>query len=99
MQKIGKRKPVDRLKQCMDVIRHDNEAVEEVALAVEMPERARNNLRRLTIAQETGAVTLIEPALAAFDESLLVFVGSSRIPRFRMMPQPVRKLFFPLGAQ
>src|SRR2546421_12734436 len=99
MQKIRKRKPADWLKKRMDVIRHDNEAVEEVALAVEMPERVRNNLRRLTFPQETGAVPMIEPAFTAFEESLLIFVGSLRIPRFRMMSQPIRKLLFPLGAQ
>ena len=99
MQKIGKRKPANRLKDHMHMIRHDNEAIEEIAFAIEMLERLGNDLRHVAIAQEAGAVTLVKPALTVFDKSLVIFVGSPRVPWFRMMRQPFRQLLFPLGPQ
>src|ERR1700730_18333679 len=99
MQKFRERKLSYRLKQYMHVVWHDNEAVEEIAFAVEMPQGVCNNLRCLTIAKEAGAVSLIEPAFTVLDKSLLISAGGWRIPWLRRMSLPVRKLLFPLSAQ
>lgn len=56
---------IDKRSQEMDVIRHDHEIVDVVSLAVKMKEAVRNDIRQRRLAQNTGAVAIVQMPVPA----------------------------------
>ena len=81
----------------MDVIRHDDERIEIVALAVEMPEGVGDDARGRGLAKEAGAVAGVEPVVDLAAESLVVSGLGFRIPRLGMMTEPRVFFILPFG--
>ena len=78
----------------MNVIRHDNPRMEQVAAVVEMLECHRHGGGIRGITEQAGAKTLVEELIDPGGEELVVFGFCFSRPRLRMIHQPVI-FFFP----
>ena len=68
----------------MDMVRHDNELVKLVTLAVKMPQRVLDDRLGLDISKDAGTVALIKPVLETLGESLIVLGALLRRSRRRV---------------
>ena len=75
-------------KQDMDMVGHDDPVAQVVALTVEVGQGVRDDASYPGLAQDTGAVTGIEPVFDASGEALVVFAGRGRVPGLRVMGTP-----------
>ena len=64
--------PIEWFYECMHVIGHYDESVQNVAVVIEMPQGIRHDFCRSRIAQKAGTGALVEPPLARFDKALFV---------------------------
>src|SRR5437868_9566355 len=87
--------PIERFYECMHVIRHDNESVQDVMVAIEMPQCICNDFGHSRIAQKAGTDALVEPPLARFYKALFVSGALTIGPWLRILLQPTALLFLP----
>ena|SRR5438067_11756235 len=91
--------PIERFYECMHVIGHHDESVQNVTIAIEMPQGICNDFGRSRIAQKTGTNPLVEPPLARFDKALFISGALTICPRLRILLQPTALLFLPFMQQ
>ena len=83
-----------RLQERMDMVRHHNERVEDVAISVKMTERVSDYSCHPGFTEKAPAMAAIEPFLAGFNKASLEIAFRFPIPGFGMMSEPVL-LFLP----
>jgi hypothetical protein len=96
MQDVGQPMRVQRPKQDMDMIGHDDPVAECVALAVEEGERVADVLAYGGVAQDAGAVSGIEPVFDPLREALVVLGGGGGVPGFRVAGKPSLLFLLPV---
>src|SRR5438874_6740693 len=87
--------PIERFYECMHVIGHHDESVQNVMIAIEMPQGICNDFGRSRIAQKAGTDALVEPALAGFDKALFVSGALMIGPWLGILLQPAALFFLP----
>ena len=73
----------------MDMVRHHNKAVDEVAFCIEMKEGRRDELSAPRILEDASAHALIHPHFQPRREKAVKLVFRFRVPWLRMMLYPI----------
>ncbi len=71
----------------MDVVWHDDEIGQIIALAVEMLQAVSNDLRMLWLTQHTSAMALVQPVVPTIRELDLKFPKQSGTKRLQKLAQ------------
>ena len=87
--------PIERFYECMHVIGHHDESIQNITVAIEMPQGICNDFGRSRIAQKAGTDALVEPPLARFDKAFFVSGALMIGPRLGILLQPTALLFLP----
>src|SRR6266496_5374904 len=84
-----------QLNEHVHVIRHNDERIEDISVAIEMSQRVGYDCGHTWFFENALAMSPVEPLLAIVMKSLLIFVFSGRIPRFGMKFAPGLYFFLP----
>jgi hypothetical protein len=84
-----------QLNEHVHVIRHNDERIEDISVAIEMSQRVGYDCGHTWFFENALAMSPVEPLLAIVLKSLLIFVFSGRIPRFGMKFAPGFYFFLP----
>ena len=85
----------ERSQQHMHMVRHDRECAELIASAVEMAQRALDDVRSRTFAQHTRSVVLVEFRLEFFAEKFAEFGAALGAEAGRLLCENGGALFLP----
>lgn len=80
---------------CMNMIRHDNELIQSVAIIIEMAQRIFDNCAKRWLSKDACAIILVEPVLESSGKTLPIFAALRLGVRFGVHGQPCRSLCKP----